>query len=447
MVAASLTRPQRHTGPRDVTPKVKRPIGLTAGGLALQCQMIGNIEGMGPYEESDLFAFDPHSGKVHLFSVTSMGDVHDHHGSFDGETAAAGVQVAWGRCSELGDAPALWPWTQALRQLFAVQPALEQGGGPARRQALALVMPEHFPEAIVERPEARVDARFRMFAELLATVREATKARPLLLILDDLHVADPPSLHLFQLFARELQGLRLLLLGTHREVEARVKPEVGRALASAAREGARLSLRRLSEHEVDALMAHQAGKPPAAAVRELVFRASEGNPLCVDEVLRLLKSHGHLHSPAGGADVLSEVMREAIARNVELLGPAERALVELAAVLGRDAPLLPFAAAADLSAVGLQDALEPLIQAGVGVVVPASADGLSRPFPLQPHLDSGVGVPGNERRTPSAASPPGRAIKRIGACNPSLGAYLARTVKTGTFCSFEPMPLADPPRR
>jgi len=57
-----------------------------AGGLGIRCTDRFDIPGMGVYEESDIMGYDPGDRLVHWFSVTSMGETHDHKGSWDGDT-------------------------------------------------------------------------------------------------------------------------------------------------------------------------------------------------------------------------------------------------------------------------------------------------------------------------------------------------------------------------
>ena len=49
-----------------------------AGGMALACTAKFDIEGLGHMEESDLFGYDPGQNRYHWFSVTQMGETHDH---------------------------------------------------------------------------------------------------------------------------------------------------------------------------------------------------------------------------------------------------------------------------------------------------------------------------------------------------------------------------------
>ncbi len=53
-----------------------------ASGLGVSTEIDLDIDGYGFYAEHDLWSFDRWTGKVHLFSVTSSGAVHDHEGSW-----------------------------------------------------------------------------------------------------------------------------------------------------------------------------------------------------------------------------------------------------------------------------------------------------------------------------------------------------------------------------
>ena len=63
------------------------------------------------------------------------------------------------------------------------------------------------------------EARFRLFDSLTSFLKTAAKSRPLMIVLDDLHWADKPSLMLLQFLARELAGSRIAVLATYRDVE------------------------------------------------------------------------------------------------------------------------------------------------------------------------------------------------------------------------------------
>jgi DNA-binding SARP family transcriptional activator len=131
---------------------------------------------------------------------------------------ARGARVLVGRCWEAGGAPAYWPWVQSLRTYVresdtaALRSQLGAGAGD-----LAQIVPElrqHFPdppEPLSLDPEG---ARFRLFDATAEFLRNASASRPILLLLDDLHAADEPSLLLLRFLSRELGSTRMLVLGT-----------------------------------------------------------------------------------------------------------------------------------------------------------------------------------------------------------------------------------------
>src|SRR5207237_340511 len=128
----------------------------------------------------------------------------------------------------------------------------ELGAGAAE---LAQILPELrtiLPELAASASMDVESARFRLFDATAEFLRNASLTRPLLLVLDDLHAADAPSLLLLQFLARELGSTRMLVLGAFRDVD----PTPGQALASMLVEVARepvttrISLTGLSERDV-----------------------------------------------------------------------------------------------------------------------------------------------------------------------------------------------------
>jgi eukaryotic-like serine/threonine-protein kinase len=153
-----------------------------------------------------LIGGEPGIGKTRLadeFSVLAAGD---------------GASVLWGRCWEAGGAPAYWPWTQSIRSLLrhldADALAGYVGDGGAH---LTQVLPElrlQMP-GLPEPPAASSEtARFQLFDAVSGFLDRAARDRPLVLILEDLHAADVPSLLLLRFAAVELGASRIFVLGT-----------------------------------------------------------------------------------------------------------------------------------------------------------------------------------------------------------------------------------------
>ena len=125
-----------------------------------------------------------------------------------------GAQVLWGRIHEASGAPAYWPWIQIGR---AWGTANDQGALQLTRETNG-ELTRLFPELLgagVAAPEAMLDpeaAQFRLFDAFTTFMRRAGELGPLMLVVDDLHWADKPSLLLLQHLARELAGMRLLVV-------------------------------------------------------------------------------------------------------------------------------------------------------------------------------------------------------------------------------------------
>ena len=140
-----------------------------------------------------------------------------------------GAQVLWGRCYDEQGVPPYWPWVQAIRSYVREREPeelrSEMGAGAADIAEVVSEVRERLPglqpPPALDSPE---QARFRLFDSITAFLKTASHKKPLVLVLDDLHWADTPSLLLLQFLARELSGSRLLLTGTYRDVELNPNP-------------------------------------------------------------------------------------------------------------------------------------------------------------------------------------------------------------------------------
>jgi DNA-binding SARP family transcriptional activator len=142
--------------------------------------------------------------------------------------AAEGWTVTAVRCPEDEGAPAAWPWAEVLRRLAAAAPA-----GP---QALAALL--------TDTPAGDGDpaaARFRLYRAVVAYLEEASRAAPLLLVLDDLHRADGETLTFLAGVTADLTAARLLVLATYQPAEASGQLS-GCLAALASREPVRVNL-------------------------------------------------------------------------------------------------------------------------------------------------------------------------------------------------------------
>ena len=246
--------------------------------------------------------------------------------------------VLVGRCSQDEGAPPLWPWAGVL-------------------EGLGLPLP-------TESGQADESTRFRTWDDIVRVVREAARDALVLVLLDDLHWADPSTLRVLGLLLETVHDGHLVVVTTWR-----ADPPPAGALATVAeqlarRHALRLDLVGLDADEVTAMVEavshHRPARPEADELRE----RTDGNPFFVLEYARLAGERGDLTAllaepepPHGVADV--------VGRRLELLPPATRDVLVPAAVLGRSFELGTLATVLDADDETVLDALEVAERAGL----------------------------------------------------------------------------------
>ena len=254
----------------------------------------------------------------------------------------SGARVYWGRCREDEGAPAYWPWVQAIRSYARdadpVALAWQLGAGAAE---VAQLIPEVAEKLDVEPAKGSdsEEARFRLFDSVTTLMLGAARDRPIVLVLDDLHWADEPSLLLLRFAARELASSGLLILGTYRDVELGRHHPLARMLGeiSGIEGSRRIPLKGLSVGAVERYLEMTAGAPAPVGLAEAVQERTDGNPFFVGEVVRLLASEGNLTSGGSAAELqIPQGVREVIGRRLDRLSDETNGALRVAAVIGRD---------------------------------------------------------------------------------------------------------------
>jgi tetratricopeptide (TPR) repeat protein len=252
--------------------------------------------------------------------------------------SSAGL-VYWGRCWEAGGAPAYYPWLELLSGLadslgdaeLAAALGDGQGGAVALLPQLAARLPAQ--PTVPGSPE---QARFCLFRALTNLVRRAAACRGALLVFEDLHAADESSLKLLHFLARELRSVRALVIGTRRDVDARITPEIGNLLSQLEREASVFPLARLDPAESAEFVRTRAASADPRTIEQLVER-TQGNPLFLEQLVSLVASG----RAAELAEALPAGVLELIRQRLSRLCESARELLELGAVLGDEVdPLL-----------------------------------------------------------------------------------------------------------
>jgi class 3 adenylate cyclase/tetratricopeptide (TPR) repeat protein/DNA polymerase III delta prime subunit len=256
-----------------------------------------------------------------------------------------GARVLIGRSYEAEGAPAYWPWLQMARTYIqdADPEALATDMGPGANDIAQVIaeVRERIPTvapALELEPE---QARFRFFDSISTFLKNAALRDPLVLFLDDLHWADGPSLRLLQFLARELSDSKLLVVGTYRDVELGRQHPLSQALADLSREGLvdRISMRGLSEAEVERFVEVTASIKPPHSLVKAIYEETEGNPFFMSEIVSLLASEVTLDDPAELARwtvTIPQGVREVVGRRLDRLSEECNRVLAIASVIGRE---------------------------------------------------------------------------------------------------------------
>ena len=292
---------------------------------------------------------------------------------------AQGIRVYWGHCWEGRGAPPFWPWGQvigALADHYDEQTlASWLGPGPALVAQLVPGFAERLgkpnPHEVVSRESD--SARFYLFEAVSGLFRHAALVQPLLLILDDLHAADEPSRLLLEFLVRQLRGARLLVVGTFRDTEAARFPDTADAVGRLLREGQLLSVGGLGRDDVKDLIEVLSGVAPSPAQVAIVHEQTEGNPLFVREVVRLLATEAAQRTGRSGLPIPGSV-RAVIGRRLTPLSADAVQVLSAAAVVGREFDLALVVPACELPVERVLGGLSEAAAFGV-VIEDEGADG------------------------------------------------------------------------
>ena len=264
-----------------------------------------------------------------LFTI--YGDVGVGKSRLAREFAASveGATVLFGRCLPYGEGVTYWPLAEMVKASAGISDddpldeAQEKLRACCEDEAVAdlLGLAVGVLEAVEgERNVQEIAWAARAWAEQLA------QAQPLVLVFEDVHWGEEPLLDLIEHLAAWVREAPLLLLCIARSELLDVRPTWGggRVRSTA------IELEGLQPDESEALVEALTRELEVPVDIEAVLAKTEGNPLFVEETIRML-----VERPRGGAERIPDTLQALIAARIDRLPVAQRVLLQRAAVMGR----------------------------------------------------------------------------------------------------------------
>ncbi|HZQ86716.1 MAG TPA: BTAD domain-containing putative transcriptional regulator [Acidimicrobiales bacterium] len=304
--------------------------------------------------------------------------------------AAAGEQGAialFGRCDEESLVP-FQPFVEAVAHYLESTPVEELrrqlGGMGADLALLVPTIARRLPElAGIQRSGAETE-RFRLFEAVSDLFDAIGIDAPIVLVLDDLHWADRPTLQLLTHVIRKVTSAPLLIVGTYRDTDLVRTHPMAETLVELRRANLveRVPLRGLSRDDVIAMVTGSAPtSPPDVALGGALWHETEGSPLFLREILRHLAETGSVVRSDDGRWVatrrieqlgIPEGVKEVIGRRLTRLSEDANTALRAGSVLGREFRLEVLEKVTDLGTDALLDSLDEATAAGVVEEVPGA---------------------------------------------------------------------------
>ncbi len=281
--------------------------------------------------ETVLLAGEPGIGKTRLAAEVAIAAQDD------------GAYVLHGRCDEGLGVP-YQPFVEALRDhLEAVGPDVGDSLGGYASELVRLVpeLADRLPDLPSPMQSDPSTEQYRLFDAVSAWLQAVSREGPVILVVDDLHWAAPPTVLLLRHLICSERALHVLVIGTYRDSELGDAPALAGVLADLRRASGvqRLPLRGLDEAAVVAFVEAAAGHDLDAAGADFaraVHEQTGGNPFFVNEIVRNLAEVTGAPNALTGASSIPAAAREVVMRRVERLPSDARQVLSLGAVIGME---------------------------------------------------------------------------------------------------------------
>ncbi|TML27919.1 MAG: hypothetical protein E6G26_07890 [Actinobacteria bacterium] len=219
-----------------------------------------------------------------------------------------------GRCLAYGEGITFWPLAEALKEHFGIlesDPPEDVRRRLGDREILGLTLGLDVAGDL--HPLA---ARDRLHAAWVDFVTEQASERTAVVLIEDVHWAEPPLLELLERLVRDVRAPLLLLVTARPDFAYRWNVRV---------DAETIVLEPLAGEVATVLVEELAMQLPAD-VRELIVRRAEGNPFFVEELVQLAGENGR---------EIPDSVQAVLAARIDLLDDADKAALQAAAVIGR----------------------------------------------------------------------------------------------------------------
>ncbi len=273
--------------------------------------------------------------RVHLVTIYGDAGIGKSRLAEEFLESLEGATVLKGRCLPYGESVTYWPLAEMVKSAAGIADddpldvAIEKLRDccPAEDVADLLGLASGVLEAVHgERSQQEIAWAGREWAELTAR-----STQPLVLVFEDIHWAEDPMLQLIEHMATWAKDAPLMLVCLARTELLDVAPDWGGGRVRATSIELEPLQPQESEELVEGLLTAVAGRDLGAAVRQALLDKTEGNPLFVEETVRMLIEDGGDGVPRGIPDTLQAL----IAARIDRLPPEHKTVLRRAAVIGR----------------------------------------------------------------------------------------------------------------
>ena len=305
---------------------------------------------------------------------------------FAAEAHADGGAVLSGRSFEESIVP-YQPFVEALRQYVVdcdpIDLQAQLGGDPAPLVTLLPELATRISATAADGPDSAGGERYRLFDAVAAFLSTISMSSPVLLVLDDLHWADPATLLLLKHIVLDPRPASLLILGLYRDNEVAASHPLTLLQADIEHDFRidRVALGGLEDEAVASMLDEMIHWSPPDAVAKDLRHDTEGNPFFLQEVIHQLDATGVAadrermaqgHLVSAGPGVPSRV-RDFVTRRMQRISAGALEALGVAAIVGTEFSLDVLGVVLALGDEALLDRLDEAVEASLVVEAPDRA--------------------------------------------------------------------------